>query len=85
MFRGLLKKGEDSNLPLYVMDPLGSTGTNLFAEPSAPTSGPVLWGDCTGRCWVITGQSHHCCQCRLRLFVFLNPKRQHLLTWQQRD
>lgn len=36
VFRELLKKGEDSNLPLQVMDPLGSTGTSLFAEPLAP-------------------------------------------------
>lgn len=84
MFGELLKKGEDSNLPLQMMDPLGSTGMSLFAEPSAPITlstqlgWPVLWGDCTGRCWVITRQSHHCCQCRLSLFVFLNPKRQHL-------
>lgn len=36
MLRELVKKGEDSSLPVQVMDPLGSTETSLFAEPSAP-------------------------------------------------
>lgn len=58
MFRELLKKGEDSNLPLQVVDPLGSTVANLFAEPSAPITlspqlgWPVLWG---GLHWEVPG------------------------------
>lgn len=38
-----LRKGEDSSLPVQMMDPQGSTRMSLFTEPSAPiTLSPQL-------------------------------------------